>query len=1034
MSSHKELVNEFVATQDPAIQNEKVEKLVDLLQQNELTLLNFIQSLQIYITSNNDDIRITIFKLLSEILGKINLSKLYPKDIEVLINFMYSKLSDKPVMKYVLLSIFSLVSMKFFDKTSTNQVLINLLENYNPKEHPQSVRLTALKITNLIMTTCSTNEYNNETFILCFLHVSQNEKDPNNLLLIFQLLNSISRNLDITKFNQQLFDTMFRYYPISFKSANQAQEVQVNSLKDSLNTSLASNDIYGQELFPNLIDKFNSSTSNQVKMDILTTISSVSQFYNSLTIQDNFMPLWNTLKYTIINQEVANQISIPKILAYYENSTNESDQLFHSTLIALKHLSSKVNYESKLLVFDDLSKNLLVTDRNRRFLQSYLTLAIVCLPSTLAENEEDQILQKTLKCLFSDDQPLDQIRNKRLILTVLSYFTLNSKFTSQLYQYRNEIMNLIQASLSTSDLETTLKGLTIQLITTLILSPKFKNPEGFEIGLLDEEKDILVGELTDLLIKNSLKDVIDFNAVIEKELLMSLAKLAKVNENENLVVNQVINKIMIYLRDEEVTLLHKCTLLNHLIKISQTQSLIQNVSIRLINLLGTNLLPAELVMQSINSLFSYLPMTYNTQPIISKFISPLFEYIFTTNKEDEITYVCEITRRLIAGIKIEDSESFISEIFNVFSDLLNMPKVVQTSQSIISDNLTPQIEHLPILLYSIQGLNNSVDIKKLIDLKSLVESLKNLEFEKGDRQLTKLQIYVGIAVLFNKYMNYEIFESVIDKESTCTETKIWSLYGLILKNDAEAIKKFVKMMNNLPFKQSLKAINIIFTPIKEVFDSEDIEGVDLVNINHDLDYDAELIIAFKKETESMFMMRKQNKLNICNLIVRNMWKQRILEVLLNDEDKLNLENVDLILPMILIYLPEEIYSVHLQKLLPNLMKTIQTCNDGKITVSILIIIYNILKEENGRGYVKPYIDTVMKIAIDNSKSGNKQLQIQSLNCILNITAFELPLIVPYKKNVIKLTAELLDDKSRSVRTLAVAVRQTWEDLGLDLSM
>lgn len=184
----------------------------------------------------------------------------------------------------------------------------------------------------------------------------------------------------------------------------------------------------------------------------------------------------------------------------------------------------------------------------------------------------------------------------------------------------------------------------------------------------------------------------------------------------------------------------------------------------------------------------------------------------------------------------------------------------------------------------------------------------------------------------------------------------------------------------------------------------------------------------------MFMMRKQNKLNICNLIVRNMWKQRILEVLLNDEDKLNLEKVDLILPMILIYLPEEIYSVHLQKLLPNLMKTIQTCNDDKIIVSILIIIYNILKEDNGRGYVKPYIDTVMKIAIDNSKSGNKQLQIQSLNCILNITAFELPLIVPYKRNVIKLTAELLDDKSRSVRTLAVAVRQTWEDLGLDLSM
>ncbi|TID16708.1 hypothetical protein CANINC_004160 [Pichia inconspicua] len=1030
MSSHRELVNEFVATQDPLIQNEKVQQLVDLLHQNELTLLNFIQSLQMYITSNNDQIRVTIFKLLSEVLNKLFPTKLYPKDIEVLINFLYSKLSDKPVMKYVLLSIYSLVSMKFFDKTSTNNLLTNLIEHYNPKEHPQSVRLTALKITNLVITTCSKDQYNNDTFILCFLHVSQNEKDPSNLLLIFQLLNAISKTLEINKYSQQLFDTMFRYYPISFKSANQAQEAQVDSLKDSLNSSLASNDIFGEELFPNLIDKFNSSTSNQVKMDILTTISTVSQLYSPQVIQEHFMPLWNTLKYTIINQEVANQISIPKILAYYENSTNESDQIFHSTLIALKHLSSKINYEGKLLVFDDLSNNLLVTERNRRFLQSYLTLAIVCLPSTYSEDETDQVLQKTLKALFSEEQPLDQIRNKRLILTVLSYFTLNSKFTSQLYQYRDQIMNIIQSSLSTSDLETTLKGLTIQLITTLILSPKFKTPSGFETGLLDEEKDILVGELTDLLISNSLKDVVDFNAVIEKELLMSLAKLAKVNENENLIANQVINKVMIYLRDENIDLLYKCKLLNHLMKISQTQSLIQNLSIRLINLLETNSLNAELVMQSLSSLFSYLPMSYNTQPIVQKFIPPLLEYIFTTNKEDAITYVCEIVRRLTVGLNVDDSINFISEIFNIFIGFLNLPEIKSSAKIFSSDKFNPQIEHLPILLNAIQGLSNNVELNGLIDCTLLVESLKNVKFEKN---ITKLQVNVGIATLFNKYMNYSNFDSVIDNESTSMEIKIWSLYGLILKNEAEAIKRFVKLLDNLPFEQSLKAIDIIFTPIKEVYDIEDIEGVDSVNINHNLDYDVELLIAFKKEMESMFMMRKQSKLNICNLTIRNMWKQRTLEVLLSDEE-LNSEKIDLIIPMVLTYLPEDIYSVHLQKLLPNLIKTIQTCEDNKIINSILIIIQNILKEENGKVYLKSYIDTVMKIAIENAQSKTKQLQIQSLKCILNITTFELPLTVPYKKRVTKLCADLLDDKSRSVRTLAVAVRQSWEDLGLDLSM
>lgn len=1036
MSSHKEYVNEYVASQDPTVQTEKVEALVDLLQKNELTLLTFIQSLQLYITSNNDDIRVTIFKLLSETLSKLSSSKLYPKDLEVLINFMYSKLSDKPVMKYVLSSIFSLVSMKFFQKESADYLLSNLIDNYNPKEHAQSIRLVALKITHLIISSFSTELFNNETFIVCFLHVSQNEKDPNNLLLIFQLLQTISKTLDISRFRQQLFDTMFRYYPISFKSATEAQEAQVNSLKDSLNASLASNDIYAEELFPNLIDKFNSSTSNQVKLDILTTISTVSRYYTSKTIQDNFLSLWNTLKYTIVNQEVANQISIPRILSYYENSTNESDQTFHSTLIALKHLSSKLNFESKLLVFDDLSNNLMLTERNRRFLQSYLTLAIISLPSDVPkDNDDDQILKKALSSLFSDEQPLEQIRNKRLVLTALSYFTLNAKFTSQLYKYRNEIINLIQSSLSTSDLETTLKALAIQLITSLILSPKFKNAEGFELGLFNEEKDILIGELTDILIKNTLKDFIDFNAVIEKEILLSLAKLATVNENENLIINEVVNKIMIYLRDNEISLLKKSTLVNYLIKLAQTQSLIQNISIRMVNLLDTDSLPSELVLQTLNSLFSLLPLSYDTQLINNKFIPIIFEYIFTSTKEDEITYICEIVRRLVVGSKGDYCESLFVEMFNIFSNVLQMPKIdYSIKMGVLSElKLSPRVEHLPILLFAIQGLNISVDIKKLINLDEMVMALKNLKLDKNENQLTKLEIYVGIAVIFNKFLTINDYNSIMAVDMAFSEIKIWALYGLILKNDFEAIKTFVQFLNGLPFKQALKAINIIFTPIKESFDNEQLHNYDVVNINHDLDYDVELILAYKKETESTFMIRKQNKLSICNLIIRNMWKQRILEVLLSNED-LNSEKIDLILPLILIYLPEEIYSVHLQKLLPNLIKTIQTCKDDKITMSIFQIIHNILTEQSGRVYLKSYIDTIMNIAIENSKVTKKQLQTQSLNCILKMTLFELPQVVPYKKRVIKLCADLLDDKNRSIRTLAVAVRQTWEDLGLDFTM
>lgn len=251
----------------------------------------------------------------------------------------------------------------------------------------------------------------------------------------------------------------------------------MNSLKDSLNSSLASNDLYAAELFPNLIDKYNSATSSQVKLDILTTIGVVSALYSPSVIQENFLALWNTLKYTIINQELAQLISIPAVMSYYEGSSNESDQIFHSALIAIKRLSAKMGNDVKLLVYDDLSKNLIISERNRRFLQSFLALAIISLPpdKKLNENDDakdDEVLQKTLAALFSKDQPLEQIKNKRMILIALSYFTSTTKFISQLVSFRDEILNVLQSSLSTSALETTLRTLAVQLTATLILSPR----------------------------------------------------------------------------------------------------------------------------------------------------------------------------------------------------------------------------------------------------------------------------------------------------------------------------------------------------------------------------------------------------------------------------------------------------------------------------------------------------------------------------------------------------------------------------------
>lgn len=1071
MSSHKEIINEFMASTDPSTKEDDVSKLVELLQNNKLSLLDFIQSLQIYITSTNDSIRVSTFTLLSQILSKISDSKLFPKDIEVLMAFLYSKLLDKPVVKYVLLSIFSLFKMKYFNSENSSELMQKLIENYNPKENPQSIRLLALKIVNYQIESIPTQMYSNDLAINCFLHVSQNEKDPNNLFLIFQILQKISKTLDISNFVQQLFDTMFRYYPIAFKSSSEAQESQINSLKNSLNTSLASNDLYASELFPNLIDKFNSATLSQVKLDILTTISVVSKFYSNSVIQENFLLLWNSIKYTLINQEVAQLVSIDKILSYYENSTNESDQIFYSALISIKSLSTKLNYESKMLAYDDLLNNLIISDRNRRFLQSYLILSIISLPNDNDDNDNDVILEKTLSNLFSPKQPIEQIKNKRLLLVSLSYFISNPKFISYLIPFRDDILNLLQSSLSASSLETTLHTLAIQLTCDLILSPTIiSKSTGIEIGLLDDERSILIRKLSDLLIENSLKSLRDFNTVIENSLLNALCKLSKNSKFENDIVNEVINNILLNINNSEYSLKQKCILINYLIKISQTVSLIQIISIRLINLLSTPTdLPTDVILQSLTSLFISLPLNYDTSTITKKFLPLLFEFILNNNDDDnddiKINYISEITRRLIVGLNSENALVLILELFKLFNRLLkdeDIEKVsIDNQSSSFAHTLNIELyrgsiklKHIPILLYAIQGLDNEVKIKSKVNLIKILKYLISI-LEKNDdfnevSKLTRIEILVGICVIFNKYLLWddfiEIFNdkiSLTDLPSNEIEIRIWSLYGLILKCDSNATESFVELIKNLNFENSCKAIDIIFAKINEISDitNDNDDENDDINMDKGLDINVELLCAYKKEISNLIMVRNTSKLTVSNLKLRYMWKQRILEILLSkkNESENKDNNMIIILPLILTYLPEELYIPHFEKLLPDLINTIQTYKDQKVVISILKIICNIVVKDSSRDLLKPYLNSIIEIVLSyientNHEKISKNLLKQSLRCLLGFCLFDLPIIIPYKKRVIKASEIGLGNKSRSVRLLSVSVRQSWEDLGVDLTM
>jgi DNA repair/transcription protein MET18/MMS19 len=92
------------------------------------------------------------------------------------------------------------------------------------------------------------------------------EKDPRNLMLIFSMLRVIMIEWDITKHAETMFDSVYAYFPITFRPPpNDPYGITAQDLKDRLRDCISSTSLLAPYALPNLLDKLDS-TSPVVKV------------------------------------------------------------------------------------------------------------------------------------------------------------------------------------------------------------------------------------------------------------------------------------------------------------------------------------------------------------------------------------------------------------------------------------------------------------------------------------------------------------------------------------------------------------------------------------------------------------------------------------------------------------------------------------------------------------------------------------------------------------------------------------------------
>ncbi|CAO3587234.1 unnamed protein product [Absidia cylindrospora] len=247
-------------------------------------------------TSTSNDTRVKCADLLAQTVTP-SISTFTPTIVNELLQFVNGKLSE-PLVVPRFVDIFLKLVKHDLCNTQHCITLCHLLFTHIPgKKWSQAVRFKVFSILGHLLQSHAKdiNRSTSINFIEGFISIMDGEKDPRNLLLVFDLVRFMIDKLDISRHVEDLFDVVFCYFPISFTPpANDPLAITSEELKLGLRLCLAASPYFAYFATPLLIEKLLSSTGS-AKKDTMDTIRLCAPAYGAHALLPHAQELFEAL-------------------------------------------------------------------------------------------------------------------------------------------------------------------------------------------------------------------------------------------------------------------------------------------------------------------------------------------------------------------------------------------------------------------------------------------------------------------------------------------------------------------------------------------------------------------------------------------------------------------------------------------------------------------------------------------------------------------------------------------------------------------
>lgn len=1010
----KSIITSLIANVDVNDQkaNEIAAQLADGIARKNPKLLDFIIALKEYLTSEDASDRRKAMFCLSSVLSKLPENQLLKNEVSVVFSFYLSKMGDESLMKDTLYGISSLVKMKYISTADIDTILKALMDQYRSSSYLAPVRYFAFKIMENIYEKYDVQLKNNEEladkFVTAFLHIATGEKDPRNLLISFRLNRQISSTLgNVAKFKEELFDTLFCYFPITFKPPkNDPYKISNEDLKLALRLAMSSTAEFADDAFGNLLDKLTAS-SPSVKNDTLLTLKACTDNFGGESSLKQWLPIWNALKFEIMHHSEGGDVPLTTIKDLAPSSESKVSN-YQLALDVVRSLAFElVNFDESAFdkffshIFEELKPNFTY---EKDLKQSCNVLAAIASANVITFNK---VIGTSLPLFLENTSAIPKLK---LVIMNLSFFfdayisvfsvsddaPTNEIPNNKLGDFKDEILMILSKSLTgSSKVETTLRTLAVIQFTKMVKMNGYLSQEEValivqylsETILTDTNKNIYytcleglkaIGEIyEDLVFEVSLKRML--------ELLPSNPTGTASLRDDEAVEKENILKVILDFTTSKHRLIKEslfglsaklCVVASHqgseeycFLLISSLYTLLAN-NINLIVESDAALIKKKLELQLLKVL-EKSPAVRMDDHNLTLISNVLF---FINLKTDRATHQDELERY---------KKYFIEDL-----------KVLEKPDR----NMVPFVKLICALSTECHFKDADFLLEKTV--KMLKENVTSIsEFERLG--------YLEFAmVLSNKWLTEHRLNEFCDWEDISRinlEIIVWIGKGLVMKNSPLALTFYENLLAIL----SNKNVGSYVASLFEIF------VVDITSL------DKHKGISWSNNTKLLY--KQKFFCEIFRTLVQSYKTCAELSVKSNYLTALS---------FVLKHIPTKIVEPYMDEMLPLMLQALDM-PISEVKVSAL----NTLKDtsEKFRQLITEHIQTLVTMLLKlvlPDKYNDVSVRLLSLELLETLTCVvPLNYILVYKKHITSTLEPVLDDKKRVVRKQCVKTRQAYFELG-----